>query len=412
MKCINCGAVITGADLEYCPRCGSNVMIQKKLDYLSKLYYNQGLEKASIRDLSGAISLLRQSLMFNKSNIAARNLLGLVYFETGEVVAALGEWVISENLSPHNNRASAYINKLRSNPGKLEAINETIKKYNHALIMCRQGHEDMAAIQLKKILTQNSKLIKGYHLLALIQMRNHEWHKARKTLRKAARIDKTNTTTLRFLREVDEQTGMTTKLDKEQKGLFRNEEEIFSEVDTAVQPQAYRERSRFPVFFTLFAGVAVGAVSFWLLVMPSIRRDIYMEANNQIVQYSESLASKSAELSKAMGEAEQSDNTLAEQAEQLVDAQARSTSYQALVNASLYWEKNVPDNAKLELQKVNIEHLTEDQLKLYDKLNTQVEEAIAKRQGTDSGKTGSEYTGYYYNYSSYSYGNADYYDSY
>ena len=205
---------------------------------------------------------------------------------------------------------------------------------------------------------------------------------------------------------------MTTKLDKEQKGLFRNEEEIFSEVDTAVQPQAYRERSRFPVFFTLFAGVAVGAVSFWLLVMPSIRRDIYMEANNQIVQYSESLASKSAELSKAMGEAEQSDNTLAEQAEQLVDAQARSTSYQALVNASLYWEKNVPDNAKLELQKVNIEHLTEDQLKLYDKLNTQVEEAIAKRQGTDSEKTGSEYTGYYYNYSSYSYGNADYYDSY
>ncbi len=37
----------------------------------------------------------------------------------------------------------------------------------------------MAAIQLRKILTQNSKLIKGYRLLALIQMKNGEWNKAR-----------------------------------------------------------------------------------------------------------------------------------------------------------------------------------------------------------------------------------------
>ena len=71
-----------------------------------------------------------------------------------------------------------------------------------------------AAIRLKKILSQNPKLIKGYHLLALIQMKNQEWNKARRTLKKAARIDKTNTTTLRFLREVDEQTGVTTKMEK------------------------------------------------------------------------------------------------------------------------------------------------------------------------------------------------------
>ena len=55
MNCINCGAFLTDTDLDYCPHCGANVLIQKKVDYLSKLYYNQGLEKASIRDLSGAI---------------------------------------------------------------------------------------------------------------------------------------------------------------------------------------------------------------------------------------------------------------------------------------------------------------------------------------------------------------------
>ena len=42
---------------------------------------------------------------------------------------------------------------------------------NDALNLCREGHEDMAAIRLKKILIQNPKLIKGYHLLALVQMK-------------------------------------------------------------------------------------------------------------------------------------------------------------------------------------------------------------------------------------------------
>ena len=64
--------------------------------------------------------------------------------------------------------------------------------------LCREGHEDMASIQLRRILSQNPKLIKGYHLLALIQIKNGEWSRARRTLKKAAKIDKTNTTTLRF----------------------------------------------------------------------------------------------------------------------------------------------------------------------------------------------------------------------
>ena len=59
MNCVNCGAFLTDTDLDYCPNCGYNVLIQKKVDYLSKSLYNQGLEKASIRDLSGAIACLK-----------------------------------------------------------------------------------------------------------------------------------------------------------------------------------------------------------------------------------------------------------------------------------------------------------------------------------------------------------------
>ena len=101
MKCMICNTQLNSSS--YCPGCGCNVTVQKQIVALSNLYYNRGLEKAQIRDLSGAITCLQRSLRMYKYNIHARNLLGLVYFETGEVVAALSEWVISKNMQPENN---------------------------------------------------------------------------------------------------------------------------------------------------------------------------------------------------------------------------------------------------------------------------------------------------------------------
>ena len=85
MKCYNCGAQLDHS--VNCPGCGANMKIYKKIVMASNAYYNLGLEKANVRDLSGAIDSLKMSLRFNKRNTDARNLLGLVYSETGEVVA-------------------------------------------------------------------------------------------------------------------------------------------------------------------------------------------------------------------------------------------------------------------------------------------------------------------------------------
>ena len=410
MNCMNCGAFLTDMDLDYCPNCGYNVLIQKKVDYLSKFFYNQGLEKASIRDLSGAIACLKQSLMYDKRNIRARNLLGLVYFETGEVVSALSEWVISKNLQPIRNLATEYINKLQANPNKLSAINETIKKYNHALMLCREGHEDMAAIQLRKILIQNSKLIKGYHLLALIQMKNGEWNKARRILKKTARIDKTNTTTRRFLREVDEQTGVTTRLEKKKKGLFRSgnkekdnlDADIYGS-DRVVQSTVYREHSRISIFFILMAGIAAGAVAFWLLAVPAIRQGIYQEANQQIVQYSESLASQGAELTKAQGEAKESGDTAESVTQELTTEKSKSESYQALLQAYAYYQQQSLDEAAVEIQKVHVDVLTDSMKSIYTMIRDAtgvtgigdtegVQSKASSENGEDSSESGaSEY---------------------
>lgn len=371
MNCMNCGAFLMDKDLDYCPKCGCNVLIQKKVDYLSRQYYNQGLEKASVRDLSGAINCLKQSLMYNKHNIQARNLLGLVYFETGEVVAALSEWVISKNLQPSRNLASEYINKLQANSNKLEAINETIRKYNDALNLCREGHEDMAAIRLKKILAQNPKLIKGYHLLALIQMKEGEYNKARRTLKRAARIDKTNTTTLRFLSEIDEQTGVSTRLERQKKRRFGSkgaeEKEAASISRDMVIPTApYKERSRVSLFFTLVAGFAAGLLAFYLLAVPAIKQGIYREANQQIVKYSDAVSSQGAELTKAQNQAQESGDTVEAASKQIEEEKKKSDSYEALLEAYAALQQQNADEAALKLQNVYADLLPADLKGIYN----------------------------------------------
>ncbi len=90
-----------------------------KIICVSNALYNDGLEKAKIRDLSGAVQSLKKSLRFYKANIQARNLLGLIYYEMGEVADALSEWVLSRSLKPEDNPAERYLEEIQSNRSEL-----------------------------------------------------------------------------------------------------------------------------------------------------------------------------------------------------------------------------------------------------------------------------------------------------
>ena len=148
-----------------------------------------GLAKAQIRDLTGACELLRRSVKLDKNNINARNLLGLVYFEMGEAVQAFSEWVISANIAPDNNYANDYIKRFQSNPIRFDNIKQTIKKYNIALNYAKEGNDDIAVIQLKKVLNSNPNLIKGHLLLALLYMKKGDYNRAKKPIMKTLKID-------------------------------------------------------------------------------------------------------------------------------------------------------------------------------------------------------------------------------
>ena len=299
MRCIYCNTPL--AAIDYCPGCGADVTLQKRIVRISNLLYNEGLEKALVRDMEGAITCLKRSLKFNKENIDARNLLGLCYYETGEAVSALCEWVISKNLKGEDNIADSYINELQSNKNRLDTINQTIRKYNQSVLYCREDNEDMAIIQLKKVISQNSKFVKAYQLLALLYMKRQEYERARKLLKKAANIDTTNTTTLRYLQEIEDVTGKSTRVGKKHWRLEKEKEEAvsgtlryMSGTEMVIQPTTFRDSSTIATFINIILGILLGGAIVWFLVVPANRQEVNDEANRQVTDANTKLASEAA----------------------------------------------------------------------------------------------------------------------
>ncbi|MBO5326431.1 MAG: tetratricopeptide repeat protein [Lachnospiraceae bacterium] len=266
MKCYNCGCALSEKD--FCTGCGADVVQYKKVMYLSNQYYNEGLEKAQVRDLSGAVACLKQSLKLNKNHTNARNLLGLVYFEMGEAVAALTEWVISKSYQSEKNIADDYITKVQSNPSGLEDMNVSVKKYNQALSYCQQDSLDMATIQLRKVVLTNPKLIPARQLLALLYIRSEEWTKAKKELDACKRIDNGNVLTNRYLKEVDSMLGFE---ESKNAGKRKTQETAIwskSGNDIVIQPNNPRDAGAWNVFLNILIGLVIGLAIGWFLLAP------------------------------------------------------------------------------------------------------------------------------------------------
>ena len=267
----------------------------KKFIYLSNQWYNDGLKKANIRDLSGAIISLKKSLQFNRDNIAARNLLGLVYYGRGEVSEALVEWIISKNIKTHGNIATYYIKKVQESPSELEVINQAIKKYNQCLTYCQQGGEDLAVIQLRKVVSAHPNFLKAHQLLALLYIQSEQYAKARQILRKAHKLDTTNETTLRYMHELKQlRSDKVTKLkeEKEQSVSYKLGNE------TIIQPisATLKDNATMLTILNIVIGLIVGAAVVWFLVVPTMKQNMAAKTNKEIIVYSEQIAAKKTEI--------------------------------------------------------------------------------------------------------------------
>lgn len=336
MICFNCGCQLSEKD--FCTSCGADVALYKKIMYTSNFFYNEGLEKASVRDLSGAVTSLRQSLKFNKGNIEARNLLGLVYYEMGEVVKGLSEWVISKNLRPTKNIADDYIDMIQENPSRLEMINQTIKKYNLALNYCQQDSLDLAVIQLKKVLSLNPNYIRAHQLLALLFMKNEEWEKAKRELDKCSRIDTGNTTTKRYRKEVEAMLDMAESARAGTKKKTAQDEVIKyqSGNETIIQPINHKDNRSVSTVLNIGIGIVIGVAAACFLVLPARMDSINTQAQNELRTISEQLDKKTGtleELEQQLGVVTAENDRLAQELSDYVGTDGRMTVVDGLLAA-------------------------------------------------------------------------------
>ncbi|MBR0091667.1 MAG: hypothetical protein IJP92_08205, partial [Lachnospiraceae bacterium] len=314
MRCYNCGFDAEGA---VCPSCGAPMTTYRDIMTLSGIYYNDGLDRAQSRDLTGAIRALTMCLKLDKNNISARNLLGLIFYETGEAVQAITQWVVSRNLQPEDNPVDRYLDELRNRPGNLDRMNRAIKKYNFALRSARKGHLDAARIQLKKALQLNPRLLKARQMLALLYIRRKDYSRARYELAECQQIDIASDKTIRYMKEIDRVVREKNAILEEEEQSKRNGRQqavaYRSGNDTIIQPaRSFSTGGALSLISVLF-GVIIGTLAAVFLVTPGRVRSAQIESNERIAAISEesdSRAAKLAEYEKEVGDMEQQMLTL------------------------------------------------------------------------------------------------------
>ena len=315
MICYQCGCNLSEHD--FCTSCGADVALYKKIMYISNRFYNEGLERANVRDLTGAITSLRQSLKFNKNNVEARNLLGLVYFETGEVVAALSEWVISKNLRPKKNIADDYIDMIQTNQNRL----------------------DLAVIQLRKVLSLNPRFIRAHQLLALLFINNEEWEKAKRELTKCIEIDTNNIATLRYLKEVDEMLMPEDGVKNPSKKKHKSEDIVKyqSGNETIIQPVNMKEGKGVTSLLNLGLGMLIGVAIAVFLILPARIQTAKASVDENLRKVSEQSDAKTATIDELQLQVEQlteSNNNLQQDLEAYLGTDGTLRSVDSLMKAA------------------------------------------------------------------------------
>lgn len=294
----------------------------KKAQNTSNYYYNIGYDRASARDLSGAIESLLQALRYNKRNVPARNLLGLIYYEMGEAVQAMSEWVMSINYQRENNLATKYLKELKKDPARLESVDQLARKFNMAIQYAHSEDYDLAILQLKSALSDNPHFVKGYLLLALLYIGTDNYEKARVTLRRVLKIDKANSLAVHYLREMGDTEENIIEMRKqnvdndglldddyleeivvtedgrapkkiEKKNLFQ---EIKAKKDTSVVRTGQFGQVSLAKYSGLYMllGLVFGVLLFSFFILPGQKKKLRVENEQLIKTYSEELAGKNS----------------------------------------------------------------------------------------------------------------------
>jgi tetratricopeptide (TPR) repeat protein len=250
-------------------------------------------------------------------------------------------------------------------------MNQTIKKYNQALSYCKQGSYDLAILQLKKVLANNPKLLKGHQLLALLYYKQGEYDQARYCLRAALHIDSQNLLTKRYIAEVKNAMHGEHRRRKDREAIAYQ-----SGNDTIIRPTVYKERSPLVTIFSVIAGAIAGAAVVFFLVIPGMRSSIMNEASETVKEANSTLASRNATVDSLQEEID----SLQAQIEEYETGEKQSEStveaYQHLLSAYVAWTNDDEETLTQSLEAVDVDRLDGEYKTLFENVSEEVNQKI------------------------------------
>ena len=298
MNCPNCRE--KNISRKKCRKCGINMPVFFRSLKISARFYNRALIKARSFEFYEAITLLENSIKFDKKNIQARNLLGLLYYEVGRVGDALKQWILSQKMSKKNNLASYYLKRSQEEAEFFQYHDDAVNLYNKAIFCIDDGDKEKALEYLHEATTINPKFIEAMNLISLIYISRKE--NALPYIQKVLSIDKTNKIALhyeKFLRPTAKQESKKTVQNKQQ-------EPPRSPVK---HPHPYEPPKRriisFVHFLTFFIGAASVAAGFYLLIMPGMLEDAEISLETLRLDFSQTIELSNDNLSSKAGRIEE-----------------------------------------------------------------------------------------------------------
>lgn len=373
MKCPICGNEVINSHI--CYKCDTNAYVLNKIFNISVRLYNEALEKAKQNDFLTAIALLKKSLAFNKNNVQAINLLGLLYYQIGRLGDAVKQWILSSNINKdEKNRAFYYLEVFNKNIRAFEKLDNAVILYNEAITYLKKKNDDLAVIRLKKAIDINPNFIDALNLLAFCYIVQKKYKKCLKILNRVLALDKNNKIALDYLEKI---TKKSTK--KRKKRL--TEDDILSEEYTyngmvkTLEDDDEEDKKTIGIGIKLFIsclfGVMLSALVMYFLVIPDFANKKQMEldaVNTKLEESTKSLLEKETIIQDMEKEKEK----LQQQLKVYTDRESITNNFNKINIALDFYQKQDKEKAKSTLDSVDTTGFSQEQLNQYNKAKEKI----------------------------------------
>lgn len=169
-------------------------------------YFNKAVDLVNEDNLTEALAMLSQSLMFDSDDIDTLNLSGLCSYLLCKFEVANSYWLKSLSIEPDNNKALEYLKSIHN-----ENFSHIINIYNEAITDISEGKYLDATTKLKHIVKERNSLIEPNIILGLCYIELKENAMAKQCFERAYELDKGNKRVKDYLHALGDSRVISTK---------------------------------------------------------------------------------------------------------------------------------------------------------------------------------------------------------